>query len=116
MLSSFLPEGILDYFTVTKVDSVVDSVTVHLEESNLPPKEYIGDKLASKGFYEAVSVKDFPIRGKACFLKVRRRRWLNQTTGKAVARDWQLVAKGTRMTGEFATFLKGIVGQHAGKL
>ncbi|MGL6014937.1 MAG: ISAon1 family transposase N-terminal region protein [Selenomonadaceae bacterium] len=33
------------------------------------------DKLLSKGFYEPVTIQDFPLRGKACYLKVKRRRW-----------------------------------------
>ncbi|MHA7060311.1 ISAon1 family transposase N-terminal region protein [Aquimarina sp. M1] len=37
-----------------------------------------------------------------------RRRWLNEATNKVVTRDWQLVAKGTRITSDFATFLKEI--------
>jgi len=32
---------------------------------------------------------------------------LNEDTGKYLSRDWTLVAKGTRMTQELATFLKG---------
>ena len=33
---------------------------------------------------------------------------VNQTTEKVVARNWDLVAKGTRITSEFAAFLKEI--------
>jgi hypothetical protein len=36
-----------------------------------------------------------------------KRRWTNKTTGESF-RDWQLVAKGTRMTQEFAAFFKEI--------
>jgi len=57
-----------------------------------------------------VTIQDFPLRGKACFLKVKRRRWLNEDTGEIVMRDWDIVAKGTRMTRDFAIFLKGLVG------
>ncbi|WP_439951256.1 ISAon1 family transposase N-terminal region protein [Formosa haliotis] len=51
-------------------------------------------------------MQDFPIRGKNVFLHITRRRWINQDTNKVVTRDWKLVAKGTRMTSEFAAFLK----------
>jgi hypothetical protein len=64
----------------------------------------------SKGFYPQVSVQDFPIRGQKVLLLVKRRRWENQTTKDIVSRDWNLVQKGTRMTAEFAAFLKGILG------
>jgi tRNA A58 N-methylase Trm61 len=42
------------------------------------------------------------------YLHIKRRRWTNKTTGEIIKRDWLLVAKGTRMTQEFAAFLKEI--------
>ncbi|MCP9769623.1 transposase, partial [Lacihabitans sp. LS3-19] len=71
------------------------------------PSEYEGDKLESKGFFDEETVRDFPLRGKPCFLKIKRRKWLNHNSGKIVYRNWEIVANGTRMTTEFATFLKG---------
>ncbi|MFT5145947.1 MAG: hypothetical protein ACI9H1_000664, partial [Polaribacter sp.] len=43
----------------------------------------------------------FPIRGKNVYLHITRRRWFNQATEKVVTRDWNLVAKGTRITSDF---------------
>tara|TARA_R110001606_G_scaffold289158_1_gene437192 strand:- start:246 stop:446 length:201 start_codon:yes stop_codon:yes gene_type:complete len=64
--------------------------------------------LSSEGLFTEASVQDFPIRGKNVFLHIIRRRWLNESTKKIVIRDWQLVAKGTRITSEFTVFLKQI--------
>ena len=75
-------------------------------EKNEVPKEYAGMKVESKGFYEPVVVQDFPIRGKKLFLNVRRRRWVVKDENRYVSRDWKLVAGGSRMTHEFASFLK----------
>lgn len=111
LLSVFLPEGVLEYFTIASVDQAPDRYTIHLEEKNIPPTEYASDQLKAKGFNPPIRVQDFPIRGKATYLEVKRRRWDNLTTGKVVSRDWSLVAHGTRMTQEFATFLKGIIRQ-----
>jgi len=60
----------------------------------------------SHGFHKEVTIQDFPIRGKQVYLHVKRRRWLNKTSKEVVQRDWNLVAQGTRMTIEFAAFLK----------
>lgn len=103
-----LPEGILVFFTVVKAEKVDDTYNIYLEEKNTPPSEHTKGKLVSKGFYDPITIQDFPLRGKACYLKVKRRRWTDTDTGKIVIRDWELVAKGTRMTVEFATFLKAI--------
>ena len=89
-----LPEGTLDYFIISDVKESASEIVIYLEEKNEVPKEYAGMKVESKGFYEPVVVQDFPIRGKKLFLNVRRRR------------DWKLVAGGSRMTHEFASFLK----------
>jgi hypothetical protein len=75
----------------------------------------VSDKLTSKGFFDEITVQDFPIRGKASYLHIKRRKWINETTGDIVFRDWNMVAKGTRMTHEFASFLKVISRYQASK-
>ena len=105
VLELFLPEGILEYFEFTSVEKSSAGYTLHLAEKNLHPIEFSGQKLSSKGYFDEITVNGFPIRGKACFLKVKRRKWLNEDTGKLVSRNWELIAKGTRMTKEFASFL-----------
>lgn len=103
-----LPEGMLEYFEVTAAEKAKDHYVISLKEKNLYPGEFASHKLSSKGFMEEITVKDFPIRGRACYLKVKRRRWLNEDLNKVVSRNWELVAKGTRMTKEFAAFLKAL--------
>ena len=108
-----LPEGILDYFDVMQVQKDNTGLYIHLEEKNVLPQELQNHKdqlYHSKGFFAQTSIQDFPIRGKKVFLLVKRRRWENQGTGEIVSRDWNLVQKGTRMTAEFAAFLKGVLG------
>ncbi|WP_456093667.1 ISAon1 family transposase N-terminal region protein [Nafulsella turpanensis] len=69
-----------------------------------PPSELTGQRLGSEEFYDEISLSDFPIRGKLCYLKVRRRRWLNEDGGKVVSRDRQSIAQGTRRTKELPSF------------
>lgn len=110
LLKHFLPNDILDYFELTEVKTSKDKLTLVLEEKPLLPEERSQRKLHSKGFYPVVDIQDFPIRKRACFLEVRRRRWVDIDTGEVFSRDWDLVAKGTRMTNEFALFLKRLAG------
>ena len=109
LLQFILPEELLEYFTLTDAQKTSDSYTFYLSEKNIYPQEYTGQKLQSKGFFDEETVRDFPLRGKACYLKIKRRKWLNEDTGKVVYRNWELVANGTRMTKEFSPFLKGIL-------
>jgi hypothetical protein len=116
LLNLVLPKGILDYFTVSNIAQTEENVNIYLSEKNIVPQEYIKDKLVSKGFFDEIRIQDFPLRGKDVFLLIKRRRWFNESTGNSVFRNWDMVAKGTRMTKEFASFLKVISGFQTGKL
>ena len=106
--SLLLPTGTLDYFDVVNVVEDSTQIVIYLEEKNIVPVEYSGKDTESKGFFEPKVVQDFPIRGKQVFLNVRRRRWIVKPEGWYISRDWHLVASGTSMAREFASFLKEI--------
>lgn len=101
-----LPEVLVTYFDLTKHEIKGKELHFYLTELNTVPDGYSGAKLHSKGFFPQATVQDFPIRGKNVFLHITRRRWFNGATAKVVARDWDLVAKGTRITSGFVAFLK----------
>lgn len=105
-----MPPEIFEYFDIVRVNIEEKEVHLHLDEKAVRPEGYESVKLISKGFHQAAIIQDFPLRDKAMFLHVRRRRWLSESTEKIVERDWDSVAKGTRLTKDFATFLKGIFG------
>lgn len=114
MLSLFLPSGMLDYFDLTNHVSQETSFILYLEEKASIPQEHSHLRLHSKGFLPEIEVQDFPIRGKAVYLRVKRRRWEDPETGQIYSRDWNLVASGTRITAEFGVFLKVLLGQPCG--
>ena len=102
--SLLLPFGVLDYFDVVDVKESSTELTIYPEEKNLVPQEYTSLKNHSKGFYEPVVLQDFPLRGRKVYLNVRRCRWYLIDRGEYVHRNRSLVAIGTRMTQEFASF------------
>ena len=108
VIKLLLPEVLVNYFKLTKHELKQGELHFYFTELNTVPQEFKAIKLSSKGFFPEATVQDFPIRGKNVFLHIIRRRWINESTKKIVIRDWQLVAKGTRITSEFATFLKQI--------
>lgn len=111
LIELLLPRDIFEYFEIVHVDAGEKEVHIHLDEKAIKPEGYELVKLISKGFHPPAIIQDFPLRDKAMFLHVKRRRWFSESTGKTVERDWESVAKGTRLTKGFATFLKGIFGQ-----
>ena len=110
LISFLLPDVILDYFELTKVDKEANEFHIYLEEKNIAPDGYQKEALESKGFFPEVQIQDFPIRGQKVALCIKRRRWTVKNTGEIISRDWNLIRKGARMTTEFGLFLKGIFG------
>ena len=106
-----LPAQILEYFTIVGVEQTSTEIHVSLDEKIVP--ELQGDPhFESKGFMDAVSVTDFPIRDHKVILRIRRRRWTDVRTGKSFSLpiDLDIVAKGTRYSKEFGAFLKETYG------
>lgn len=110
LVQFLLPKEIFEYFEILKVEEVHSDIHVYLDEQDIKPVKYENDRLTSHGFHESTTIQDFPIRDKSMYLHVRRRRWFDEQSNKVVCRDWDAVAKGTRLTKDFATFLKGLFG------
>lgn len=106
LIPLILPEFLEEYFELTSVEKKEAIIHIYLRELNNTPQEYSANKLSSKGFFEEITLQDFPLRGFQVYLHITRRRWLNEDTGKVVYRNWDLVAQGTRITKDFAAFLK----------
>lgn len=116
IIASILPGYILDYFTIVGFKELGNVITkkmefeVHLDEKNTIHKAVKSEDFESKGFLPCSRVQDFPIRGKALYLVLRRRRWRNKQTKKEIYNDISFVAKGVKLTEEISDFLKGTGG------
>lgn len=117
LLELILPQGILDYFEIVGFEQgdsgqyVYDkTLTIHLEEKNIIPEENKTYRYKASDFMEPRLINDCPIRSMLVTLSVKRRRWDVEIEGeyKKVKRDWNIVAQGTRMSEEYAAFLKEI--------
>ena len=109
LLDLILPGDVLAFFEVVKESTTSDQIDIYLDEKNIPPREYGGQGVLSKGFTVPTSIQDFPLRGRAVYLHVRRRKW-QLPSGDVVSNKFSLAADGTRYSREFASFLKGILG------
>lgn len=120
-LSYFLPEKLLDYFKIVAIKELGEIKTktlffeFHLEEKNILPQGYNVDEYESKGFYPSSRVQDFPIRGKAVYLVIKRRRWRDKATKKNIIQnDYSFIAEGSKLTNELSAFLKD-TGRYKGR-
>jgi len=116
----FLPKDLLDYFRVVSINELDDPdrddnmIEIHLEEKNELPKGYKRTSYESKGFAKPSRIQDFPIRGKAVYLVIKRRRWRHKETMKEIGSDYSFIAEGSRLTQELSDFLKE-TGRYPGR-
>ena len=108
LIKMILPEILVEHFELTESKKVGERLNLYFEEKNTVPQEFNSRQLISKGFHKTIAVQDFPLKGMFVFFHIKRRRWTDKETSEIVQRDWTLVANGTRMTKEFAAFLKSI--------
>ena len=113
IFSSFLPEGLLVHFDIVDFKELGDLQTkkdcfyIYLDEKNIVPKDFSATDFESKGFLERAIIQDFPIRGKAVYLGIRRRRWRNKNDRSIeIKSDYSFIADGSKLTVELSDFLK----------
>ena len=116
LISLFLPEGILDYFDITdyeRTDSNLKTydkrLTIFLTEKKVIPEQYKEATYKASGFMEPRVIEDYPIRNMLVSLSIKRRRWDVTVDNHIIkiSRDWNtIISQGTRISTEFAAFLK----------
>ncbi len=110
LVSLILPQSILEYFEVVKIEQSETLIEISLDE--LYYEDYKNsDEIASKGFMPSTTITDFPIRDHKLLLHIRRRRWLNLKDGLIFSKPINLVSEGTCYSKEFAYFLKETYGE-----
>ena len=112
LLQYLLPKEIFEFFDFKEINKGENNqLHLHLDEKPIKPSIHYEKDLISNGFDEPVRIQDFPIRDKAVYFIVRRRKWKDKQTGKIYSTHWDLAANGTSYSKEFADFLKGLFGQ-----
>lgn len=111
LIGLLFPSDITEHFKIVHIEPLPQVMVVHFEEKDEFHDKEGGHEYVPNGFYESSRINDFPIRDKKVTLVVKRRRWIDKSTGKSVGNKYELTAEGTRHSKEFAAFLKGIFGQ-----
>ena len=108
LLRAILPDVLIDNFDVVNFEKTDSRFDIWLDKKKVQLKEdrRNGDIIAY-GLGEYHEVRDFPIRGRATYLHVRKRKWLDKSNGEIFSYDWDLSEyDGTRLNAEFVAFLK----------
>ena len=102
----------MDYFVITgyqtlcEIEIKKEYWLIDFEEKNELPVGYSSLEYESKGFMESKAIQDFPLRGKAVYLRIKKRRWRHKHTGVIIKRDFSFIADGSKFTQELSDFLK----------
>ena len=114
LVSHFLPAGLLNHFDIIDFEEIIsseiqkDGFYIYLDERNILPNGFNSIDFESKGFFDTATIQDFPIRGKALFLVIRRRRWREKNNkNNQIKSDFSFIAEGSKLTLELSDFLKG---------
>ena len=102
--------SISDYQLLCNIEIKEEFWLIEFEEKNELPNGYSTSEYESKGFVGSKLLQDFPLRGKAVYLRVKKRRWRHKQTGAVIKRDFSFIADGSKFTQELSDFLKDASG------
>ena len=110
-LRYIFPVELIEYFDIVSVVELgdikvkQDYYQIVFEEKPDIPEGVDVTEYESHGFISKM-IQDFPIRGRAVFLEIKRRRWRHKETGKIIDRGFSFTTEGSKITKELADFLK----------
>ena len=108
LLRAILPDVLIDNFDVANFEKTDLRFDIWLDEKKVQMREdKKNSSVISHGFGEYRTIQDFPIRGRATYLHVRKRKWLDKDTGEIFSYGWELSEYDeTHLNAEFVAFLK----------
>lgn len=97
---------IVDNFDIVSIQHYPkdEEIHIHLDEKKTIPVEFSSRRVIFHGFTSAKKIQDYPIRGNAVYLHVRRRKWLDQDTNEILTKTYSIAFEGTQLTKEFVSF------------
>ena len=108
ILRSIFPEVITDNFNFVDYRASESTLEYWLDEREYMSREdYKKGTVRPYGFTEAKTIQDFPIRGRSVYLHIRRRKWVDRSTGEIFTYNFDdLTEDGSKLSPEFVAFLK----------
>jgi len=107
LLGFIAPLEVVKNFELVSVHETSEHIILRFEEyETLVPAVLSNSKIKLNGFESKLELHTFPQKGKACYLHIHRRRWLNKETGKCYSNTYNLYNQGVKATEELGAFLK----------
>ena len=108
ILRAILPDVLIDNFEVVDFEKTDTRFDIWLEEKKVLRREDVEvGSVISHGFGAYRTIQDFPLRGRPTYLHIRKRKWLDKSTGEIFSYSWDLSEHdATNLNSEFVAFLK----------
>lgn len=103
-----IPQEILESFEIDTIKKSEELVEIELVEKEIIPASLIGKQAVLNGYMNPIELQSFPVQGRKCYLKLKRRRWKVQGTTDSTSchNQYDFAAEGTKATKMFGVFLK----------
>jgi len=108
LYSLIIPKEILLFFDIEDIKESEEIVDIYMLEKEIIPPELVGKQAVLNGFMNPIELQSFPIQGRKCYIKLKRRRWKAQGTTDSTQchNKYDFAAEGTKATKMFGAFLK----------
>lgn len=108
ILRELLPEEIVDNFDLIRYEKTDERFDIWFDEKKIQEEaDAINENIIAYGFGEYKEIHDFPLRGRFTHLHLRKRKWLDKSTGEIFSYSIDTSEyEGTRLNAEFVAFLK----------
>ena len=113
LVSLVAPGELSKSFSLTKIREQKEHIIIEFEEDpKLVPKELSGKEVVLNGFMNPLELQTFPLKDKAVYLLVKRRRWkIRGEQNKSYHNSYDLTETGVKASPAFGAFLKAIHGR-----
>ena len=108
LLRLLLSEEIANNFTVKSVKEFPEHIEIRLDElaELVPSSLFNSPSVVLDGFCNPKELQNFPMKGKAVYLKLYRRRWKVKGSTKHYSNTYDFNDEGVKATCMFSSFLK----------
>ncbi len=101
LLRKLLPSEIVDNFVIVRFEKTFDEKKIQEEE------DAVNENIIAYGVGDYKIIQDFPLRGRFTHLHLRKRKWLDKSTGEIFSYSIDTSEyEGTRLNAEFVDFFK----------
>lgn len=113
LVSLVAPGELSKSFSLTKIREEKSHIKIEFEEDpKLVPNELEGKDVVLNGFMNPLELQTFPLKDKAVYLLVKRRRWkIRGEQKKSYHNSYDLTETGVKAIPAFGAFLKAIHGR-----